>query len=163
MNTPATRTRRNLLGFLAIVFFFQAMGGLMGWITSESVGDWYTTIRKSPLNPPDALFGIAWTTLYFLLAVSFWLVWKKEPSAYRTTTLSLFTGHMVLNWLWTPVFFTLHLLFISYALILVLIFTGAMVAWMVYGADKRAGCLFIPYILWLCFAGHLSHYIWIAN
>lgn len=104
-----------------------------------------------------------WTILYILLSVAFWLVWKKEPSKERTTVLSLFAGHMVLNWLWTPAFFTFHLLFVSYALILVLIFTAAMVAWLAYREDKRTIFAFVPYILWLCFAGHLSQYIWIAN
>ncbi len=163
MTNPASRTHRNVIGFLIIVAFFQIMGGLMGWITSESVDGWYQTIHKSPLNPPDAVFGIVWSMLYVVLSIAFWLVWKKEESNHRTTTLSLFMGHMVLNWLWTPVFFTLHLLFISYALVLILIFTAAMVAWLAFQEDKRTAIAFAPYILWLCFAGHLSQYIWIAN
>lgn len=163
MTDPASRTHRNAIGFLAIAAFFQIMGGLMGWITASSVDGWYQTVAKSPLNPPDAVFGIVWSVLYVLLSVAFWLIWKKEPSRQRTTALSLFAGHMILNWLWTPVFFILHLLFISYALVLVLIFTGAMAAWLAFREDKRTIIAFISYLLWLCFAGHLSQYVWIAN
>lgn len=163
VNGPDTRTKHPLVSFLACVAFFQAMGGLMGWITAQGVDDWYQTLRRSPLNPPDFAFGVAWTILYFLLSVSFWLVWKSPATKERTILLWLFASHMVLNWAWSPLFFILHATAASFVLILVMIFTAAMLAWLLWPIDKRASLMFLPYIGWLMFAGHLSHYIWQSN
>ena len=57
-------TSHKTFSFLAIAVFFQAMGGLMGWITSQSLDGWYQELARSPFNPPDYAFGIAWTILY---------------------------------------------------------------------------------------------------
>lgn len=163
MNPTNTRTRHPFVSFLVIAAFFQLMGGLMGWITTKGVDGWYQTLQRSPLNPPDAAFGIVWTILYFLLSVAFWLVWKKDDSPERTMVLRLFAGHMILNWLWSPVFFTAHAVLPAFALILVLIFTGAMLAWLIWPLDRKAAFVFLPYLGWLTLAGHLTHYIWQKN
>ncbi len=159
MNPTDTRTKHPVLSFLVIAVFFQAMGALMGWITAQGVDGWYQSLARSPLNPPDATFGIVWTALYFLLSVAFWIVWEKNGSKERTFALRLFAFHMVLNWLWSPLFFTAHALLPAFTLILVMIFTAAMLFWLILPLDKRAASVFVPYIGWLTFAGHLSHYI----
>ncbi len=163
MNSTDTRTPHPVLSFLAIVLFFQAMGGLMGWITTQGVDGWYQTLAKSPLNPPDAAFGIVWTLLYLALSISFWLVWKSPKTPERRFVLVLFISHMALNWLWSPLFFSAHMVFASLIVIFAMIFTGAMLAWLVFQIDRRAALVFAPYIGWLCFAGHLTHFILMKN
>ncbi len=163
LDKPDTRTKRPLVSFPLVVAFFQAMGGLMGWITAQGVDVWYQTLQKSPLNPPDFVFRLAWTALYFALSVSFWLLWERPESKERTYLLLFFVSHMFLNWAWSPLFFMLHALGASFVLILVMIFTAAMLAWLLWPQDRRAALLFIPYIGWLLFAGHLAHYIWKNN
>lgn len=160
---PDTRTKQALKSFLIIVVFFQAMGGLMGWITAQGVDDWYQTLQRSPLTPPDAVFGIVWSILYLLLAISFWLLWKSPDTGQKKFILALFVSHMILNWLWSPLFFVVHALGASVIVILVMIFTAAMLAWLLWPQDKRAAIIFAPYIAWLLFAAHLSHFIWKAN
>ena len=162
-NIPATRTRNSVLSFLVIVCFFQLMGGLMGWITAQDVDGWYQTLWRSPLNPPDYIFGIVWTGLYFLLSVGFWLIWKKENKSERNWLLVLFASHMILNWAWSPLFFAMHATGAAFLVILLMIFSAAMLTWLVWRFDKRVSLIFIPYLLWLMFAGHLSHYIWQSN
>lgn len=159
MNPTNRITAYPVLSFLGFVGFFQLMGGLMGWITAHGVDGWYQTLNRSPLTPPDAVFGIVWAALYFLLSVAFWMVWKRDKSEGRTFALRLFTAHMVLNWLWSPLFFTAHALLPAFALILILIYTAAMLFWLILPLDRKAAFIFIPYISWLTFAGHLSHYI----
>lgn len=163
MQSNATRTTNRAVSFLAWVAFFQAMGGLMGLITSQDLDSWYRGLEKSQLNPPDPVFGITWTLLYFLLSISFWLLWLRRNLPGTRTVLLLFGGHMILNWIWTPAFFTFHLLAGSFYLILALIVTAAIVARKAYFVDKRAAWMFAPYIAWLCFAAHLSFYIWQNN
>lgn len=163
LNEPDTRTKHPLKSFLGFVIFFQAMGGLMGWITAQGVDGWYQTLQRSPLTPPDPVFGIVWSVLYFMLAVAFWLAWKKRSGKQRTIILVLFAFHMILNWLWSPLFFIAHAVGASLLVILVMIFTAAMLAWLLWNQDKRASILFAPYICWLLFAAHLTHFIWQAN
>ena len=164
MNLPLMITPQKAFPFLAIVLFFQGMGGLMGWITATGIDDWYQALVKSPLNPPDYVFGIAWTILYFLLSVSFFLVWQSPKTKERTAALVLFSLHMVLNWAWSPLFFMAHQLFASVALIGIMIVTAVfMMAFYYKKISRGAALLLTPYIAWLCFAGHLSHYIWTHN
>lgn len=163
MNSSNRRTHHSFLSFLGFAAFFQAMGGLMGWITAQQVDSWYHALHRSPLTPPDSLFGIVWSLLYFALSVSLWLAWKTPSSKDRTVVLLLFSLHMILNWLWTPLFFVAHALLPSVILILVLVFTAALLAWLVYPLNRLSAYLLAPYILWLIFAGHLAHYIWMRN
>lgn len=163
VNPSDTRTYHPVLSFLAFTVFFQAMGGLMGWITSHGIDEWYQTLEKSPLNPPDAVFGIVWTMLYLLLSYAAWTVWRAPPSTARTKTIRLFSVHMVMNWAWSPLFFAMHALLPSFLLILVLVFTAALLTWMIAPINKKAAAVFVPYLAWLAFAGHLSYYIWQQN
>lgn len=160
---PAKRTRHPLLSFLVIAVFFQAMGALVGWITAQEIEGWYQTLRRSPLNPPDYVFGLVWTALYFLLSVGFWLIWKKENSREKNWLLGFFAAHMILNWAWSPLFFALHATGPAFLAILIMVFSAAMIAWLAWNLDKRVSLIFIPYLLWLMFAGHLAHYIWQSN
>lgn len=163
INEPDSRTKHGFLSFLPFAAFFQAVGGSIGWLTGQGVDGWYQTLRKSPLTPPDSVFGIVWSALYLLLAISFWLVWKSPHTPERRYLLILFAAHMLLNWLWSPLFFIAHATGASVLLIFAMIFTAAILAWLVWPIDKRASLIFAPYITWLIFAGHLSHYIWQSN
>lgn len=155
--------RKNILSLLAFVILLQVAGGFLGWLTSHDVDTWYQTLIKSPLNPPGYAFGIAWTILYVLLSVCAWLVWIKPENVQRKNILALFAVHMVLNWIWTPVFFTAHLVAPAFFLILVLIATALLLGKMIQPLDHRAALLLIPYIGWLSFAAHLNLYIWQNN
>lgn len=148
---------------IAAIMFFQVMGGLMGWITSQGVDGWYQGLERSPANSPDWAFGVAWTILYFLLSLSFWRAYELRNNKGGKIVLALFAVHMILNWLWSPLFFTAHELLASYLLILVLIFTAAMIAYLLWPLSRAAALAFIPYIVWLTFAGHLSEFIWRHN
>lgn len=155
---------KKLSSLALFVAGFQLMGGLLGWLTAQDVGTWYANLEKSPLNPPDYAFGIAWTILYVMLALSAWRVWMQqdEPSS-RKKILSLFGAHMALNWVWTPVFFTAHLTGPAFFIITALIVTALWLVRMIWPVDRPAAVLLAPYIGWLCFAAHLNFYIWQHN
>ena len=157
MNPVGKRTRKPLISFLIVLGVFQIVGGFLGWVSGPDA--WYDALAKSPLNPPGYVFGIVWPLLYALLAFSLWSVWQQKDSRGRTFALRLFAIHMVLNWAWTPVFFIAHQVFAALLLLYVLIFTAAMLLWLVWPMGKTAALVFVPYIAWLTFAGHLTHFI----
>lgn len=157
---------RNLHPLLVLVLFiaaFQAIGGLLGMITSGSMDPWYNDLIKSPLNPPGYVFGIAWTILYAFLAIALWFIWRAPESKQRSTILMIFAGHMVLNWAWTPVFFGMQAVFPALIMLIVILATAAILCKMMWPVDKRASLLFIPYMAWLTLATHLNFYIWQHN
>ena len=92
-----------LAGFIAICLLAGALGG---WVTSQSVAEWYPALNKPAWNPPAWVFAPVWTTLYVMMAVAAWLVWKKAPrgSGVRLA-LVLFFVQLALNCLWSFLFF----------------------------------------------------------
>ena len=159
MNSVDKQTRSPLTSFLLTLAVFQVVGGFLGFISGPGIDGWYASLAKSPLNPPGAVFGIVWPVLYALLAFSFWSIWKKPNSPARTHILYLFAAHMVLNWAWSPLFFIAHQIFAALMVIFIMIFTAAMLLWLIWPVSRTAALVFLPYIGWLTFAGHLTHFI----
>jgi benzodiazapine receptor len=159
MNSLDTRTQKPLVSFLIVFAIFQLVGGFLGWVSGPGMDGWYDSLVKSPLNPPGIVFGIVWPVLYGLLAYSFWTVWRKENLLDRNFVLRLFAAHMVLNWAWSPVFFIAHNIIAALVLLFILIFTASMLLWLIWPIDKKAAIVLVPYLGWLTFAGHLTHYI----
>jgi translocator protein len=148
---------------IAAIVSFQIIGGVLGSVTSQNVEGWYRGLDRSPLNPPDWAFGAAWSFLYLILSLSYWKTYESRYQKDGWLILALFSVHMIMNWIWTPLFFVGHALLASYLLILILIFTAAMVAYLLWPLSRWASLVFVPYIGWLIFAGHLSEFIWRHN
>ncbi len=125
---------------------------------------WFRNLEKPPLNPPDWLFGPVWTTLYILIIIAAWLVWRTET--YQKTkrlAIGFFGAQLLLNALWSWIFFTLHnpgLALVDIILLNVAIM--GMIGW--YGRINRtAAWLMVPYLLWVGFATYLNWAIWTLN
>jgi len=142
----------------------QLAGGLGSYFTIGSVKDWYPTLVKPALNPPAWVFGPVWTTLFLLMGISAFLIWKK--GLYRKDVriaLSIFLGQLVLNTLWSIIFFALHspggalfeMIFLWLAIVATIIAFSKI--------SKPAAWLLLPYILWVSFAGYLNYAIWALN
>jgi tryptophan-rich sensory protein len=89
------------------------IGSIIGALTKSSVDTWYKTLNRSPLNPPNYLFGIAWSVLYAMIATSGWIIWRSDSFAALKTIKKLYVSQLILNWLWTPLFFSYHLTGVS--------------------------------------------------
>ena len=163
MNIPARRTLADFLSFLPFAAFFLVVGGLIGRSTAPKGDPWYEGLDKAPLNPPDWVFGVTWSTLYVLIALALWSIWRFDHSEARRRTLGLFAVHMVANWSWNFVFFAAHELAAAVALIVFLIATAILLVTRIAKVRRWAACLMIPYISWLCFALYLSGYILLKN
>lgn len=117
---------------------------------------WYRELAKPALNPPGWVFPIAWTTLYILMGLALAMILNARGSRYRGLAIGLFAVQMLLNLVWTPVFFGAHLVFAA-LLIIVAMFVVALVTTIVFGRIRTAAAwLMVPYLAWLCFAGALN-------
>ena len=117
---------------LLSVLLIQLLGGLGAAITSGEIKTWYVDLDKPPGTPPNWLFGPMWITLYAMIAVAFALVWHRaEPGKAKRVALWCFAAQMLLNLIWTPVFFGLHQMFFALLVIVAL--------WVSYATYLNAG------------------------
>lgn len=141
------------------------VAGIVGaFFTTPSIAGWYTGIVKPTLNPPAWVFGPVWTTLFALMGIAVFLVWKRGLDRRDVKiALGIFVGQLALNTLWSIIFFGLHspggalieIVFLWLA-ILVTIIAFAKIS-------KLAAWLLAPYIIWVSFAGYLNFSIWQLN
>ncbi len=141
-------------------FIILALGGgtLIGIFNIP--GDWYQSLVKPSFNPPNWIFGPAWTVLYIMIGVAGARVFIKMP---RSPLMGIWALQMALNFLWSPVFFTLHRP--DLALIVIGLLLASILAFITLAArhDRIAALLFIPYALWVSFATLLNSAIVALN
>lgn len=157
--------KKTILTLVGFIFVCLAAGGIGGVATAENVRGWYLTIEKPTWNPPGWVFGPVWTSLYLMMAVAAWLVWKDQQASatVKKTALTLFGLQLALNALWSFVFFEWHQL--GWALVEILILWAAIVATLIafFRIRKAAGWLLVPYLAWVSFASFLNYTIWALN
>lgn len=142
-----------LAGFLAACF---AVAGLGGWFTSMGMPEWYATLRKPVWNPPSWVFAPVWTTLYIMMAVAAWLVWKEAGFSGATAALTLFFVQLLLNVTWSGLFFGLQSP--GWAMVELVVLWGTILGTtlLFFQHSTFAGALMVPYLLWVTFAGFLN-------
>ncbi len=152
--------------WLVFLFFLLSCysAALLGAVlTSSSVQTWYVHLRKPSFNPPNWIFAPVWSILYFLMALSAWLVWQRAHWSGARLALTLFFAQLVLNVAWSGLFFGLRRP--GAALVEIMLLLGAIVAtgWAFFAISKPAGWLMVPYVLWVAFAALLNFKIWRLN
>ena len=140
-----------------------AAGALGSIFTFNAIPTWYASLQKAPFNPPNTIFGPVWTILYTLMAIAYYLVWTQKKQSGKTLALSVFIMQLVLNTLWSLLFFGAHLLWLSYAEILLLLFFIALTIYYFWRFSKNAAVLMVPYLLWTGFASILNLFVAILN
>lgn len=158
-----------LLALLVLLAIPVGVGFLGSALTSEQVDGWYAQADVAPWNPPNWVFGPVWTVLYLMMGLAAWLVWRERTSPGRSRALGLFAVQLVLNGLWTPIFFGAYPLWGSAALWLAFAVIVAMIAAVVATilAFRRvrglASMLLLPYLAWILYASTLNLYIAVMN
>ena len=95
-------SKKNIIWLFFFISLCLILGnGLGGYFTFLSVETWYQTLNEPSFNPPDWVFGPIWTTLYILMVISIWLVWKNEDSKIRTIAIKIFWFQLAFNVFWT--------------------------------------------------------------
>lgn len=143
-----------LVGWLALCFGAAALGARF------RPGPWYVSLRKPAWNPPAWLFAPVWTSLYALMAVAAWLVWRQVGVA---PELGLFLVQLTLNAAWTWLFFGLRRPGLALAEIAVLWLALAVTVLAFWRVLPLAGLLLLPYLAWVTFAGALNVALWRLN
>ncbi|MCC7414697.1 MAG: tryptophan-rich sensory protein [Epsilonproteobacteria bacterium] len=156
-------THKSLLSLIASIISLVLIGFIIGLSTKGGVDTWYATLHRSPLTPPNYVFGIAWSILYAMIATAGWFIWRAQPCPELPTIKKLFIAQLMLNWCWTPLFFTYHLIGSALACIMLIITLVALLIITSYSKMPLAALLLMPYLLWLLFAAHLNFHIWLYD
>ena len=155
--STATVTAIGLAFWLVIPFAAAAVG-------ARFMPDaWFQDLRKPAWNPPGWVFAPVWTVLYASMGVAAWLVWREGGFAAHSVPLALFACQLLLNALWTPLFFGAHkpaLAFADIAALWLVLIPTTMAFW---GVRPLAGALLVPYLAWITFAAALNYKIWQMN
>lgn len=145
------------------------VGFLAGQFTSEETDGWYEQATVPPWNPPDWLFGPVWTALYTVMGVAAWLVWRERHRVQAWPALWIYIGQLVLNSLWSPLFFSGYTVWGSAALwaamvlIVVLILMIGLTMRAFWPISRLATWLLLPYLGWVIYASTLNFYIALMN
>ena len=158
MKSSQTRGSLGILGLLILLTL--GIGWLGSRATLPEITGWYANLTKPTFNPPNYLFGPVWSTLYLLMAVSQWMVWKATENK---LTKVFFFLMLVSNALWSPVFFKYHQ--IGWALVVLAFYLITLGAWLrcLYQENKTAAYLQSPHLLWVSFATILNASIYLLN
>lgn len=158
-----TSNIRPYAALAAFIVLTQATGFLGALVTTPAIPTWYAGLARPSLAPPNWVFGPVWTTLYVLMAVAAWLIWRLPPSPQRRTALVLFAFQLALNTLWSFLFFGAQR--IDLALVEVVLLLAAIVATTCAyaGLSRIAAWLMAPYIAWVAFATLLNFQFWRLN
>lgn len=143
------------------LFFFLIATAVVAWIGSQFLpGAWYAALDKPLFNPPNWIFAPVWSILYVMMAIAAWRVWLQTR---LDGAIVLWTVQLVLNGLWSWVFFGLHrtglaLIDIGFLLIVIALTTVGFMR-----RDRLAGYLMMPYLGWVAFASILNLSLWLLN
>jgi len=140
------------------------VGNIGTLFTMPSIATWYATLNKPGFNPPNWIFAPVWTTLFILMGISLFLIWNnKIKSGNRKIFFVAFAVNLILNVLWSLIFFSLHLTGLAFIEVILLAISIIILILLSWKISKAAAWLLVPYLLWVCFASFLNYNIWILN
>ena len=146
-----------LLGFIASCFLAAMTGAFF------RPGEWYERLKKPWWRPPNRLFAPVWTALYVMIAVSGWLIWREVGFAGAALPMAVYALQLVLNAVWTPLFFGLHRPDLGFFdIVLVWLSIIATIA-LFFPIHVGAALLLLPYLAWVTFAAALNFAVWRLN
>jgi tryptophan-rich sensory protein len=158
MDGESINPRRPLYGFILATL---AVGLVSSQFTEPNIAGWYADLTKPSFNPPNWIFAPVWTTLYIVMAVAAWRVWRV--TGLKSVPMVLYGIQLALNFAWSYIFFSAHEIGLALGEILALWVMIALTAASFWRVDRVAGLLFLPYLAWVSFASLLNYTIWTLN
>lgn len=137
--------------FIIILLTFL-IGTLPSWFISSDI-----SYLVKPFDIPKIIFPIVWTLIYILMSISYYLVNNND------STLGIYLSQIIVNSLWTVIFFGLKLRLLAFIWLIILFILVTIMLIKYYKLKKVSGYLLIPYFLWLIFAGYLNLSIYLLN
>lgn len=157
---PDTRTQvLGLIGWLVVAFAASAIGA----VASVRAASFYRELVQPGWAPPSSVFGPVWTTLYAMMGIAAWLVWREGGLRPNRRALTLFIVQLGFNALWSWLFFAWQQGAMAFADILLLWILVAATIVQFWRVSRLAGALLIPYLLWISFAAALNYSVWQLN
>lgn len=165
MKSQITRSKLSksfgLLFWLGICFLTAWIGAQVSPGIASS--EWYESLNKPSWNPPNWVFGPVWTLLYAMMGTAAWLIWNKYGFQKAKGALSAFLLQLILNGLWSQLFFGLKNPEWAFVEIFFLLFAILLTTYLFSKKNKIAAWLMLPYFLWVSFAAVLNGTIWWIN
>ncbi len=152
----------NLKKLLLSLAIPLAAGGIGFWLSGNNT-EIYNSINKPPFAPPGILFPIVWAILYILMGISYYLIITSKDTEYKKTSIIIYFIQLILNSLWSLIFFKLRLFFLGFLWVIALIILVSYMFYLFAKTNKTAAYLQIPYLIWLIFAGILSFSVFYLN
>ena len=146
-----------LVGWLLTAF----AAGAVGAVASVDAASFYAQLSKPSWAPPAWVFGPVWSTLYALMGIAAWLVWRSADS--RGMALGLFGAQLATNALWSWLFFAWHRGALAAVEVLVLVALIVATVAAFWRTSRPAALLLVPYLLWVSFASVLTWAVWWSN
>jgi translocator protein len=157
--TSSLSKRTQSIGLAAWLLVSFAAAGLGSIVTATSVGGWCQQLARPSWNPPDWVFGPVWTTLFAMMAVAAWLIWRQAGLRQAAMPLGLFMAQLALNVLWSVLFFGLRRPDLAaFEVVLLWLAIAATIA-AFWPRSKPAAFLMAPYLTWVTFAAALNFVI----
>jgi translocator protein len=154
----------NIIKLILSIAFPLVIGAFGSYFTIPEINNWYQTIQKPSWNPPNWIFGPVWTTLYALMGIALYLVWKSgNNKSVKLFALSFFVIQLGLNFFWSIIFFNQHRIGLAFAEIILLWFFILLTIFSFSRINKTAPWFLVPYISWVSFAIILNYSIWQLN
>lgn len=156
--------KNDLFRLILSIVICQMAGVIGSALTAGSVAEWYPTLIKPSFTPSGSTIGFIWITLFALMGISLFLVWREAPeNPASRTALLFFAVQLIVNVLWNAAFFTLRSPangLVVIAILWVLILITILKFWPV---NKTAALLLVPYIVWVSIASYLNYLLWALN
>jgi len=150
--------------FMVSLLITLAIGIVASLFTTPQIAGWYASLQKPAFNPPNWLFAPVWTTLYIMIAIAAYLVWKRRDTspAYRKAK-RVYFWQLLLNFSWSIIFFGLHQVLIA-LMVIVLLWLSIIITMFAFKRFSATACwLLLPYLLWVSFAALLNFSIYVLN
>lgn len=153
--------KKSILTYILFVVLCLGVGGLATLLTNNQM-EAFDALKQPRLSPPSAVFPIVWSILYTLMGISAAAVYLKKPIGVKREHVAFFI-QLVLNFLWTILFFGFGLFLIAFFELLALIAAVLIMTVQFAKKERWAGAVQVPYLLWLCFAAYLNLSIYLLN
>ncbi len=150
--------------FLVSIILTMGIGFLGSVFTMPEIQGWYLHLNKPAWNPPNWLFAPVWSTLYLLMGIALYRVWKTDAEKdTRQWAFIIFAAQLLLNFCWSFIFFKQHQLGWAFVELIVMWLAILLTIIGFSRIDKPAAWMLVPYISWVSFAGILNYTVWQLN
>ena len=153
----------NILKLIVSLILPLAIGAFAGIFTMDAIPGWYETLNKPSFNPPNWVFSPVWTTLYLLMGISLFLIWKQSANKGRNRAILVFMIQLILNFGWSFLFFYYHQIGLALVEIVLLWLSIISMILLFYRIKPLAAYFNIPYLLWVTFATILNAAYYLLN